>query len=156
MHHPEQAKMLKRQVYTNDLMGKVHTTKVHAKFKMPTKGPTRLPHIPKDGTDADFANARAILQKLSTQQLDAILAELSIAMPQCSPSAVAATATSHPLMGTQATAMDYFDEHLAIEIRQHVSRPLMSMRSRPMISWEESMVSIFLMMMSLQMKRSET
>jgi hypothetical protein len=79
---------------------------------MPTKGPTRLPHIPKDGTDADFANARAILQKLSTQQLDVILAELSIAMPQCSPSAVAATATSHPLMGTQATAMDYFDEHL--------------------------------------------
>ncbi|KAL7489916.1 hypothetical protein ACHAW6_015655 [Cyclotella cf. meneghiniana] len=107
LHHPEQAKMLKRQVYTNDVMGKAHTTKVHAKFKIPKMSPIRLADIPQVGTDANLANARAILQKLSPHQLDVILAELSIAMPQCPPSSVAAS--PHPLMGAQV-ASDYFDE----------------------------------------------
>jgi hypothetical protein len=90
-------------------MGKVHNTKVHAKFKIPKKGLTHPARTPKDGgTNADFANARDILQKLSPQQLEVILAELSIVVPQCPPSAVATS--PQPLMGAQA-AMDYFDEH---------------------------------------------
>ncbi|KAL3796145.1 hypothetical protein HJC23_000648 [Cyclotella cryptica] len=132
LHHPEEANMLKNKEYTNDLMGKVHATKVHRKLKIPKKALTHQAKMVKHTPEEDLNGVCAILQKLSREQVQGILAKLNIDVPQ-SPLGADATTPSH-LTGAQAS-IHYFHDQL--------SHPNLAARVSPTNEYEQSGDDIF-------------